>query len=521
MTKDPDADPDPAAVAAAIYARRSQEQPGMREEAKSVSRQIEGARAWIAQRGWTLDEDHIYKDDGVSGFLFAGRPSFQAMLQAATSGALQALVLFDLDRFGRNSRRTMEALYALDDLGIAVWDYSTSRSVDLESFEGRVLTTLQAEFSQQYFETIRKKVLAAIHAKARRGEWCGGRPYGYKSTRSADGKKDLIPEPSEAQTVRGILERFAAGAGLHEIARWLNEQQHIPAPRSAAWNTACLRGMLRNPICIGRCEYGKTRVKRGREAGGRERAQRPTPPEDRVVTDRPDLRIISDDLWQRVQARLAAAQRQLQEALARGATAPAPHKAAPKYLLSGLLICPACGGGFIFRHTGFKRVGGAYICSGRYKRPGSCKCRFALPREEAERSVLAVLRQALFNPDRELLLLVPDAAARERLRVALLQRGEELEAVLQQEPTAARALLIRLLGPITFVWDKDADQPVWLLLDVDKPEAGRFPIDVSGTNVGLIPWTAELFSRVLVGSDSTVETSGGRSTASRARGSAR
>ena len=81
---------------AAIYARKSNEQNDVTEEQKSVTRQIDGARAFIASRGWTLDDTqigtkhvkgpdgtlvnrpifrHIYEDDGVSGALPEGMDS--------------------------------------------------------------------------------------------------------------------------------------------------------------------------------------------------------------------------------------------------------------------------------------------------------------------------------------------------------------------------------------------------------------------------------------------------------------
>jgi DNA invertase Pin-like site-specific DNA recombinase len=107
---------------AAIYARKSNEQKGYEDEAKSVTRQVDGARAFIKAKGWSLDERHVYQDDGKSGALFDGRPHFQRMLRDAEAGAFEAIVLFDLDRFGRDGKKSMEALYELTDLGITVWD---------------------------------------------------------------------------------------------------------------------------------------------------------------------------------------------------------------------------------------------------------------------------------------------------------------------------------------------------------------------------------------------------------------
>ena len=98
---------------AAVYARKSNDQNGVAEEQKSVTRQIDGARAFILDRGWTLDERHVYSDDGVSGALFANRPQFQRMMVDAEAGVFGAIVFFDIDRFGRDGRRSMEALYTL------------------------------------------------------------------------------------------------------------------------------------------------------------------------------------------------------------------------------------------------------------------------------------------------------------------------------------------------------------------------------------------------------------------------
>jgi DNA invertase Pin-like site-specific DNA recombinase len=63
---------------AAIYARKSTEQAGVADDQKSVARQIEHSHAFAATKGWTVDEAHVYVDDGISGAEFANRPAFCA-----------------------------------------------------------------------------------------------------------------------------------------------------------------------------------------------------------------------------------------------------------------------------------------------------------------------------------------------------------------------------------------------------------------------------------------------------------
>ena len=172
---------------ACIYARKSNEQTGVADEQKSVTRQMDGARAFIAAKGWTVDERHVYIDDGVSGALFASRAEFQRMMRDAEAGVFEAVVLYDLDRFGRHAHKTMVALNALADLGVTVWDFSTGMCVDLDSFEGRLSATLKAEFAQQYRDQVRKHTRDSHRRKAEQGYVTGGKVFGYDNQRIAAG----------------------------------------------------------------------------------------------------------------------------------------------------------------------------------------------------------------------------------------------------------------------------------------------------------------------------------------------
>lgn len=50
---------------AAIYARKSNDQNGVADENKSVTRQVEHAKAYAARKGWTVADEHLYIDDGI------------------------------------------------------------------------------------------------------------------------------------------------------------------------------------------------------------------------------------------------------------------------------------------------------------------------------------------------------------------------------------------------------------------------------------------------------------------------
>jgi DNA invertase Pin-like site-specific DNA recombinase len=67
---------------AAIYARKSTEQPGVAEDQRSVTRQVEHARNYAERKGWQVAEEHIYVDDGISGAEFKNRPGLVRLLNA-------------------------------------------------------------------------------------------------------------------------------------------------------------------------------------------------------------------------------------------------------------------------------------------------------------------------------------------------------------------------------------------------------------------------------------------------------
>ncbi len=69
-------------INAAIYARKSTEQTGVANEQKSVARQVEHARMYAVKKGWTVADDAIFIDDGISGAEFANRPGFLRLMNA-------------------------------------------------------------------------------------------------------------------------------------------------------------------------------------------------------------------------------------------------------------------------------------------------------------------------------------------------------------------------------------------------------------------------------------------------------
>lgn len=102
---------------------------------------------------------------------------------------------------------------------------------------------------------------------------------------------------------------------------------------------------------------------------------------DWVITDVPDLRIVDQDVWDKV--------KEYQGVLSK---LPKAKKRRPVHLLSYLLKCGECGGGFSIVSAG------RYGCS-TSRNKGTCSCRTTIAKDELETRVLEALRTRLMDPE--------------------------------------------------------------------------------------------------------------------------
>ena len=106
---------------AAIYARKSTDQ-NVSDDEKSVTRQIEHAKAYARKKGWAVAEDHIYSDDGISGAEFKKRPGFLRLMNALEpKPSFQVLIMSEESRLGREQIETAYALKQIITAGVRVF----------------------------------------------------------------------------------------------------------------------------------------------------------------------------------------------------------------------------------------------------------------------------------------------------------------------------------------------------------------------------------------------------------------
>src|SRR5206468_1053203 len=140
-----------------IYSRKSTSQEKASHEAKSVTRQIELARAFIErQDGWTAAEEHVYVDDAVSGgeFDVTKRQGLAALLQAAksTPRPFDVLVIMNQSRLARRLRYAVDIVHDLADAGVRIFNYQTGLERKMDSAADRFMVGVDGFQDEAYRE---------------------------------------------------------------------------------------------------------------------------------------------------------------------------------------------------------------------------------------------------------------------------------------------------------------------------------------------------------------------------------
>lgn len=121
-------------------------------------------------------------------------------------------------------------------------------------------------------------------------------------------------DPAAAEIVRYIYQLYGIdGLTPRAIAHRLNAER-VPSPRTArgrrggSWmpstiggSTPRALGILNNPMYAGHVAWNRSTKVRDPDTG--RRIMRVRPPAEWIWTDAPKLRIVPEDLWERVQAR--------------------------------------------------------------------------------------------------------------------------------------------------------------------------------------------------------------------------
>ena len=151
---------------AGLYARVST------HDQQTLGLQSEAMAAYIKNRGWVAARR--IEDIGSGS---RERPGRERLLMAARRRAIDVIVVWRLDRWGRSVADLMATLREMTDLGVGF--VSLAEALDLTTPSGRAMAGMLAIFAEFEREILRERVRAGI-AQARKD----GRPHGRPRTAS-------------------------------------------------------------------------------------------------------------------------------------------------------------------------------------------------------------------------------------------------------------------------------------------------------------------------------------------------
>ncbi len=372
-----------------VYARVS---TSRQAQAQTIEQQLERLRAAVCERGWVLDEEHVYRDDGYSGASL-GRPGLDRLRDHAALADLDVVLVVAPDRLARNYVHQVLLVDELARHGCRVEFLDRPMSQDPHD---QLLLQIRGAVAEYERTLIAERMRRGRQARLRAGTllpWTRA-PFGYRVDPQRPGEvAGVRVEPDEAVLVAQLFDWYLeAGVTLYRLAKRLTDLGIATPTGKPRWNVASVRGILRNPAYTGRAQTNRTRVApaRQRKAAllpvGPGQSHAPRPPEEWVTVAVPQ--IVSEETFAQVQAKLDANQQ--------GAARNTRHP----YLLRALVSCGACRLSCTARTT--QNGYNYYICVGRTdalrRAQGQrCTARYA-PAAQLDELVWADLSALLTDP---------------------------------------------------------------------------------------------------------------------------
>ena len=315
---------------------------------------------------WCKANDYIiykcYSDRGISGKNIKDRPALKELLSDAKEGKFDMVISWKINRVSRKLEDVLKIVNLLEKNNITFKSYSEPFETDTPA--GRMQFQMMALIGEFERGTIAQNVKMGMIAKAKSGNWCGGRVLGYdlvpnnSPEEEKKGKNKLEINEKEAEIVRFIFNEYSKGKGYKAITNKMNKLGY-ETKKGNNFSVGSIRDILTNPVYIGEIRYNV----RQNWSEKRRRNINPNP----IRVKGKHEAIIDRELWDKVQLILES------------------KKGKPsriydgEYPLTGILRCPKCGAGMVISRTTNTLADGtkkriAYYCCGNWKNKGTSVC---------------------------------------------------------------------------------------------------------------------------------------------------
>ena len=331
------------------------------DQLNSLEAQKQFFGEYITRTGDTLV--HLYADEGISGLKIKNRREFLRMLDDVERGLFDTVVVKDISRFARNTVDLLSSVRRLRTLGVET-RFLTSDMKDMGNSE--FVLTIFGALAQEESANTSKRVKFGKKLNAEKGR-VPNLVYGYDKT--IGDYFNLTINKKEAEIVRTIFRRYTEnGWGAAKITNDLNDRGLL-TKRGCKWSQNAICRILTNRLYTGVIINGKQEVADFLTGRREDREQ-----DEWMITERPDLRIIEQEVFDKAQEILAERYRAFKVDGKRHSSA---------HLFSTLIQCRECGWSFRQLVRTYKNTYIRWVCSG-HNGKGSACCPNAVTIDEGE-----------------------------------------------------------------------------------------------------------------------------------------
>lgn len=338
---------------AATYIRYSDDN----SNARSLDDQLAQAMKKAADEGRFMPWEYCFADASVSGrsAMRRGYRLAKEALERYRGHGLDSLYIDDFSRASRAAIETYRLARLMEVLKLRLIGVNDGFVLGTEAAQIHIMAA--AMFNQWFIDQLRKKVLRGMKGAAARGTALGAVRLGYKLVNKLDDNGNAIITTKNMPLRIPVVDDDTKGHVI-QAARWFAEDhlsykeiaRRFNAEKvngSTSWTGSHISKMLACETYTGVRIYNRNQTLWDKETG--EYTVEPNPESEWVVTEMPQLRIIDDDLWERLRARadeVAAKSNRTGKKLNRkGQALPEcqVNDLYPTTIVDGVLFCSSCG----------------------------------------------------------------------------------------------------------------------------------------------------------------------------------
>ena len=188
----------------------------------------------------------IYKDEAISGKTALKRPGFMQMIQDASAGLFNCVIVWKGDRFSRSRVDAAKYKAELKHMGVKVL---SATEANVTGAEAVLMDGINEAFAEFYIVELAEKVNRGMVQNALDGKFNGGLiNFGYK----LDENRKVVIDESRAFIVRELFETYTkSSVSINEMVKIFKRKGYVNQ-RGKPFRHSTLRQMLKCPKYIGK-----------------------------------------------------------------------------------------------------------------------------------------------------------------------------------------------------------------------------------------------------------------------------